>query len=364
MSIGNVFQFSHAKSGGYHRQYFGMPARSPFLALIALCATASCFTPEYHCRIICSMDRQRCPDRFSCDPKTNLCARDEIGATCETSVPGPEPGPDGGIDVPSPAVSPDGAIGDVAAPIDAGAPPAQLCHGTNCFDLSPETRKALVLWLDPSNLPPTAGTTVSRWPDRSGRRNDALALTPESLPRSSGNGLRLHQGPAGAMRLLQDPGLDFGSSDFTIMMVASVAASSPSCFYANRDGNRADPHAVEMQWGFSTRLTETTFQATINRTALDGNRRGLGDQRPHLFVLRRAGAMAELRLDGEPITVTPLESAEVNTTTGTPIYLGGCSDSGWPIPVIHAAVALKGEFPVTDLSRLELFLLQSYAARP
>ncbi len=339
MSIGNFFQFPHAKSGGYHRQYFGMPARSLSLALVALCATASCFTPEYHCRITCPENGPACPTHFTCDRKTNLCASDEMGATCETSVQLPPPGPDGGIDVPSPDVSTADAIGDVPAPIDAGDPPAQLCHGTNCFDLSPETRKVLVLWLDPSNLPTMIGTTVGRWPDRSGRRNDALALSPESLPRSSGNGLSLHQGPAGAMRLLQDPSLDFGTTDFTLMMVASVS-KSPSCFYANFDGkNRADPRGVEMRWGYSTPLSETTLEATINRTRLDSNRRGLGDQRPHLFVLRRSGAMAELRLDGGVIAYTPLESPDVNTTTVTPIYLGGCSDSGWPLPVIHAAVA-------------------------
>jgi hypothetical protein len=163
--------------------------------------------------------------------------------------------------------------------------------------------------------------------------------------------------------VLQEPSLDFGTTDFTLMMVASVS-TSPSCFYANLDGNRTDPRGVEMRWGYSTPLSETTFEATINRTRLDSNRRGLGDQRPHLFVLRRAGAMAELRLDGGTIAYTPLESPDVNTTTGTPIYLGGCSDSGWPIPVIHAAVALKGEFSLTDLSRLELFLIQSYAAPP
>jgi hypothetical protein len=247
--------------------------------------------------------------------------------------------------------------------MEVGEPPNQICQGTNCFDLSPETRKALVLWLDPSTLP-AAGMTVSRWPDRSGRRNDGLALSSEALPRSGGNGLRFHQGPGGAMRLLKDPTIEFGTSDFALLIMASVAATPPSCFYADHDGNRAEPRGVALRWAFNTTISQTAFQALINTTTLTSDRPGLGDQRPHLFVLRRVGSTAELRLDGMPAGLAPLASAAVDTSTGNHVYLGGCSDAAWPIPAMHAAIGLKGEVPLAELSRLEQFLIQSFAAPP
>ena len=166
------------------------------------------------------------------------------------------------------------------------------------------------------------------------------------------------------MRILQDPSLDLGNADFVLMVVASVASTPPSCFYTHRDGNRGDPRGVEMQWGYSSKLSETTFQATINRTELDSNRRGLGDQRPHLFVLRRAGGMAELRLDGGSIAFTPLAAPDESATTETNVILGSCSEAAWPIPVMYAAVALKGEVPLADLMKLEHFLLQSFPPAP
>jgi hypothetical protein len=345
-----------------------MPARS-LLPLVALCALGGCFTPDYHCRILCGEPNDQCPSDFECvvAGSQKLCAKKSIGNTCPGAIP---------IDASSDATTsllPDASTPDslsveagpvdAAASMDAGDPPTQLCHGTNCFDLSPETRKALVLWLDPSNLPP-AGMTVSRWPDRSGRRNDGLALSTEALPRSSGNGLRFQQGPGGAMRLLKDASLDFGTSDFALLIVASVAPTPPSCFYADHDGNRTDPRGVALRWAFSDSLAQTTFQALINRTKLDSDRRGLGDQRPHLFVLRRTGASAELRLDGSPAGLAPLESAAVDASTGSNVYLGGCGDAAWPVPAMHAAIAVKGEVPLPDLNRLEQFLIQSFAAPP
>lgn len=328
-----------------------MVPRLLLLPLVALCALGGCLTPDYHCRILCEPGTRACPTGFHCENAgaLQLCARDDIPRTCEGAP--PDAGGDAAVDASPP---------DAPAP---PAPPSELCLGGSCLTLGPQMQQALVLWLDPSNLPP-AGTAVGRWPDRSGRRNDALALSPESLPMSSGKGLQLHAGPAGSLRILQDASLDFGAGDFTVLLVATVATTSISCLYANLDGNRADPRGVELRWGFSPRLMSATFMASINRTELDSNRAGLGDQRPHLFVLRRAGGLAELRLDAMAIGVTPLEAPDVSTTTSRPIYLGGCSDSGWPIVALHAVTAFKGEVSLLDLMKLESFLVQSFTAAP
>ena len=157
-----------------------------------------------------------CPGNFTCDLRANLCARDGIADTCicrlircarhrtprSIAVTGRSPS--------------DRQPPPDAQPAESATLRRALLRRT-LLHLSPETRKALVLWLDPSNLP-RQDDPVGRWPDRSGRGNDALALSPESLPRSRGDGLRA---AARGRRRDADPAaiasLDFETSDFTVL---------------------------------------------------------------------------------------------------------------------------------------------------
>ena len=220
-------------------------------------------------------------------------------------------------------------------------------------------RQALVLWLDPSNLP-AAGISVSRWPDRSGQGNDALALSPEAIPRSRGDGLQMMEAAGGSLRLTHDPTLDFGAQDFALLVVATVKAVPPSCLYRKRSADRTAPRGVELEWGFSVPLAETTIRASVNDDLIQSGRRGLADERPHLFVLRRTGAMAELRLDGQPDVFAALAQPEQSTSNEEHAYLGGCSAFAFPVPALHAVVGLRGPVPTSDLARLEGFLLQAF----
>jgi hypothetical protein len=358
MSNRNFFQFSHAKSGGCHRQSFGMPAQTPLLVLVALCATASCFTPEYHCRITCSEQRPGCPNNFKCDFSANLCARDGIADACLQPNP-MRPAPDAAVDTSSDAPPAHSAPPDVQ-PGDVSDPPGELCYANSCFPLSPETRKALVLWLDPSNLP-APDAAVARWGDRSGKGNDALALSPESRPRSRGDGVRLEPGAGGSMRILHAASLDFEASDFAILVVARLSATPPSCLFKKSASDRMDTQGVAMEWAYSTPLKQTMFAPSVNNTVLETGRTGLGDLAPHVFVLRRSGNSLEARVDGTPAgdvgTLNPPGQSVSNTSHA---FLGGCGTTSPTISTVHAAVALKGEVPLSELAKLEGFLSTAF----
>jgi hypothetical protein len=309
--------------------------------LVALCALGGCFTPEYHCRILCNPpgSGEECPTGFKCetDGTQRLCARTDITRSCFAP--------------PAPDAAPDTPAGT--------EPPAQLCYGSGCFDLSPEARKALVLWLDPSTLP-AAETEVARWADRSGKGNDALALSPEGRPRSRGDGIRLQPVAGGSMRIQHSTSLDFEAEDFAMLIVARVAPAPPSCLFAKTNFDRVDPRGVLMEWAYAL-PQQPMFSPSVNGTTLQTSRAGLGDLTPHLFVLRRSGDAIEARVDGTPAgDVGSLNPPGQSVTNSSHAFLGGCGTTSPTISAVHAVVGLRGAISLAELTRLEGFLLTSF----
>ena len=344
-----IFAFWNANPAGLSRQVSRMAAR--FLPLlVALCALGGCFTPDYHCRIICGgPTRSDCPTGFSCVSAGDLrlCARDDIPRTCEGAA---DAGLSEGPPPPTPDAVPDTPIGTEN--------PSELCYAGSCLTLSAEMRQSLVLWLDPSTLP-AKDATVTRWPDRSREANDAVPVPLQLSPRSLGDGLELEPVGGGPLLIVHDPSLDFGSGDFTVIVVARLAAFPPSCLFAKASFDRTDPRGVAMGWTYATELARTIYRATVNGVALATPGAGLGDLSPRVFVVRRAREAIEARVNGDRTAVGVLPiGVSVSTTEGA--YLGSCGPTGAPISVLHAAIAFRGPLPDTDLTRLEAFLKGSF----
>jgi hypothetical protein len=321
--------------------------------MVALCALGGCFTPEYHCRIICGPAPNECPNGFTrvADGTQRLCAKDSVANFCPGLAPadaGPEapPLPDAGVDT-TPA--------DVPSP---GDNPSELCYAGSCLILSAEMRQGLVLWLDPSTLP-AKDAPVTLWPDRSREANDAVPVPLQLSPRSLGDGLELEPMGGGPLLIVHDPSLDFGGGDFTVIIVARLAAFPPSCLFAKAAFDRTDPRGVVMGWTYATELGRTIYRATINGVALSTPGAGLGDLSPRVFVVRRAQEAIETRVNGDRTAVGVLPvGVSVSTTEGA--FLGSCGPTGAPIAVLHAAIAFRGPLPDTDLTRLEAFLKGSF----
>jgi hypothetical protein len=326
--------------------------------LLALCALGGCFTPDYHCRIICGPDPgNACPAGFTCvgSGAQRLCAKDSVANFCS----GPAPA-DAGAEAPSPPV-PDAALDTTPTDLPSlGENPAELCYAGSCLALSPEMRQSLVLWLDPSTLP-EKDMPVSLWRDRSREANDALPLPTQTPPRSRGDGLELSALNGGPLVIANDASLDFGSDNFTILVVARLAAAPPSCLLAKATFDRGVAQGVVLGWTYSTELGRTIYRPALNATALPAPTVGLGDLRPRLFVLQRTDTAAEARINGDTVATATIPQA-LSVSTPESVFLGGCGVTGVPIAVLHAAVVFRGSLPFSDLRRLEAFLMGGFPA--
>jgi hypothetical protein len=319
-------------------------------AFIALCALGGCFTPEYHCRIICNPRPDECPKDFICvtDGTQRLCARMGIEPSC--FAPPADAGLTESPPPPTPDAAPDTPVGNEN--------PSELCYAGSCLTLSAEMRQSLVLWLDPSNLP-AKDMAVTRWPDRSREGNDAIPLTAQNPPRSRGDGLALSSEMGGPLLIAHDRSLDFDTGDFTVMVVARLAPVPPSCLFVKASFDRSNPQGVVMGWTYSTEIGRTIYRATINGTPLAGTAAGVGDLTPQLFVLRRFDQAVEARVDGVMSAVGVIPRGQSVSTTDN-AFLGSCGPTGAPIAVLHAAVVFRGALPTADLTRLEAFLKGSF----
>jgi hypothetical protein len=325
------------------------------LPMLALCALGGCITPDYHCRIICGQPGDLCPAGFSCvaSGTQKLCAKDSVANFCPVSTP-----VDAGPEAPSPPV-PDAAVDTAPADLPSfGENPSQLCYAGSCLTLSAEMRQSLVLWLDPSTLP-AKDMPVARWADRSREANDAVPLPVQTPPRSRGDGLELSALGGGPLFILHDPSLNLDAGDFTIVVVARVAPTPPSCLLAKASFDRANPRGVVMGWTYSTELMRTTYRASLNGVSLTSKGENPGDLAPHLFVLRREGDAAETRIDGRRTELVPVARSE-SLSTEENVFLGSCGSTGAPISVLHAAIAFRGSIPVNDLALVEGFLMGSF----
>jgi hypothetical protein len=219
-------------------------------------------------------------------------------------------------------------------------------------------QQTLVMWLDPSNLP-AKDMPVARWPDRSREGNDALPLPTQTPPRSRGDGLEMSALQGGPLAIVNDRSLDFEAGDFTVVVVARLAASPPSCLFAKAVFDRMNPRGVVLGWTYSTELGRTIYRAAINSTVLATPAAGLGDLAPRVFALRRSGEAAEARVNGDQTAIAVIPRDQTVSTMDDS-YLGSCGPTAAPIAVLHAAIAFRGALPAADLRRVEAFLMGSF----
>ncbi len=219
------------------------------------------------------------------------------------------------------------------------------------------------MWLDPSGLP-AKDMPVARWPDRSKEANDAFPLPAQTPPRSRGDGLEMSalQG-GGPLVIANDRSLDFEAGDFTVVVVARLAAAPPSCLFAKAVFDRMNPRGVVLGWTYSTELGRTIYRAAINSTILATPAAGLGDLAPRVFALRRSGEAAEARVNGDQTAVAVIPRDQT-VSTSDDAYLGSCGPTAAPIAVLHAAIAFRGALPAADLRRVEAFLMGSFLPSP
>ena len=224
--------------------------------------------------------------------------------------------------------------------------------------------EALVLWLDPTNLP-DPGLPLGRWIDRSGRTNDAIPM--RSAPTSKGtDGISFDIGVLGAGLVVPDNDtLDFATHNFAIFVVAAVDISRSSCFFQKTNALlRPLTARVRMGWD---RMggPPSFFTFSLNLLPTLTARASLPDQQVHLLVGARHDDHLLIRINGEDVgRMAQMIPADESARNAGDAYLGVCSPDVEPIPDLKAIVILIGDKDFGDVQRIEKFLMSQWMLAP
>ncbi len=329
----------------------GMPGLAAFTGLAALLALTSCFqlTPPKDCQILCQPGGD-CP----------------AGLTCQQPPPGMSYGfcATPGAAMCPPLFSDAGASGmeDGGSDADAGEPlpPSMLCHNGACFSLPDALRANLVLLLWPSNLPPV-GSSVSVWPDQSGQGNDARAIYPSAPPVVVADGVHLDGTQLGSGFVVPDSAsLDFGSGDFTLVVVADLSSSTTQLWFARKsDGARTNSRQVGIQWMLSSALTGRP-QGAVDDTLVSANT-DVAQPSTAVYALSRSAEHVELHVNGAVLGSADLPSSDISTTNSEDLYLGVGGITGSPVDSLETVIAIRGSVGSTELVQFEAFLRSAFA---
>lgn len=333
---------------------------TPLLVLSGSLA-AGCFDVKHACRLLCAEEEPRCPSGYECvryqgqqvcDSKTRpICLEPPIDAAGDAEPTDVPVEPETGNDDTGPGVAPDAA-------------PERLCFpAENCLTLTPALRNAVVLWLDPSNLP-AAGSPIASWPDRSGRANHAAPINAPTLPVSTGQGANL-QGVA--FSAPHHPSLDLGRGDFAIYVVGRIEENNYlRCLYltANRASGGAR-RVLSLRWYPIRQVVGGVGPLVeLNNDVLEVTEKvDFAGTTPHLMDVARVGQTVHVHVDGRRVAPPHQLSSVVDVTTGEPIYLGTC-EIGMTMPFVGAAVVLAGETPEPDRTAVREHLLRGFAIQP
>jgi hypothetical protein len=337
----------------------GMPRSAALICLGLLALSSGCFNVDYGtCRITCSASAL-CPEGLRCllgpDGENGLCAPPNTDAlTCFPAQ------PDAGTDADAMDAS------DASDAMDGGdadgmsLPPSVLCHGSSCLTLPEAVRANLVLLLWPSNLPPL-GSPVSVWSDQSGKDNDAHALYPSALPHVIANGVQLDPNPVGSgFVILNSPSLDFGSGDFTVIVVAGLSSSTARVsFFRKSDRARENSRQISIDWVLSSALTGRP-QGIVNDTPIVTSS-DIAQPSVGAYTLRRTSEHLEIRLNEAVLGSADLPAPGLTTTNAEDVFLGVDSFGGSPADSIAAVVAIRGPVASGDLTDLLAFLRTLFA---
>jgi len=335
----------------------GTPAFGALAGLGVIWAISGCFNPSYsNCHFTCVTD-ENCPGSLKCvDNGTGLRLCAQAGTmTCAPN------NTDAGAD--TGAMDADGGDGPDGADAETSGPPEVLCHNGKCFALSPEVRAKLVLLLWPSNLP-GVGSPVDVWRDQSGQGNDAHALYETALPQVIANGVHLDPNQVGSGFVVANSlSLDFGSGDFTVIVVAGLASSTaPVTFFQKWDGARQNSRRITIDWVLSS-VTAGRPHGALNDTPLltDSD---LPQPSVGAYALRRATDRVELRLNEALLGSADLPTPGLSTTNSNDVYLGVSGFNGRPADSLAAVIAIRSAIAPTDLNELQSFLRINFASSP
>jgi hypothetical protein len=299
---------------------------------------SGCFRPDIACRLRCG-DGEACPPGYQCVSagRISVCKPLTL-ATC-------------------PAIEADGG--------DADASPPEICI-RDCLKLRPSMSEALVLWLDPTNLP-DPGLPLDRWIDRSGRTNDAIPML-SAPPISKGpDGISFDTGVLGAGLVVPDNDtLDFATHNFAIFVVAAVDISRFSCFFQKTNSAlRPLTARVRMGWDRMGGGPPSFFTLSLNLLPTLTARASLPDQQVHLLVGVRHDNQMLIRINGEDVgRMAQMIPADESARNAGDAYLGVCNPDVEPIPDLKAIVILIGDKDFGDVQRIEKFLMSQWTVAP
>jgi hypothetical protein len=240
-------------------------------------------------------------------------------------------------------------------------PPIMPCRNGHCLMLTEAMRNGLVLWLDPSNLG-QAGSDVPIWCDQSGHQNDAYGIDDSFLPivtRTGGLTLDYNQAGAG-LEVGDDPSLNLGSDDFTILVVAGINHPNVAPTLLRKTNADFDfPKQYVLAWEANS-LFELHLAGQVNETVAISNA-VLTSGFERLYVLRKNGNQVEVRINGVLSGSAPLATSGASTENDGVLFIGcaGLGDSR-SVDTLRAAIMIHGSLTDDEVGQLEEYLVGAF----
>ncbi len=311
--------------------------RSALVLLLLGSANTACFRPTLECAR-CGPS-ERCPSGLTCN--AGFCTTS--GGLCTSA--------------------PDGSDG----PVD-HAGETSICVGAKCISQPP----GLVVWADRTSLP-AESEPITTWFDRSGNNHPVTAFNPGFAPLVVG-GFADIESPESVLAVQDGTALNFGRSDFTIMVLARCNRdASVACVFddATMSGldlrlycNVADvsyiPDAGAPD-GIAGPLDRAKLQLTdpsllVAQSTIVSMREDTPDTL-HLYVARRIGNLLQLRMDGQVQGRTMVGSS---FDQNAPLFVGSCAtvarSTGFR-GTLGAVIVIKASLDDDQVSSIENFVL-------
>jgi hypothetical protein len=311
--------------------------RSALVLLLLGSTNTACFRPTLECAR-CGLS-ERCPSGLACN--AGFCTTS--GGLCTSA----SDGTDGPAD---------------------HAGETSICVGARCISQPP----GLVVWADRTSLP-AESQPITTWFDRSGNNHPVTAFNPGVAPVVVG-GFANIESPQEVLAVQDGTALNFGSSDFTIMVLARCnSGSSVACVFddATMSGldlrlycNVADvlyaPDAGAPD-GIAGPLDRAKLQLTdtsapVGQSVIVSTRDDIPDAL-HLYVARRIRGVLQLRIDSQF-----QEDMMIASTfdRNAPLFVGSCatlSRSTGFRGTLGALIVIKGSLDDDQLTSIENFVL-------
>jgi hypothetical protein len=199
------------------------------------------------------------------------------------------------------------------------------------------------------------------WSDQSGQGNHARSLDQTLFPKVIADGVQLNYPELGAgFVVANSSSLDFGSSDFAVLVVAGLpAVEYPITLFRKSDNLRTGSRQVAIDWVLSSPTTGQP-QGTIDDTVISSDS-DIQQPAVNAYGLYRSTSYVELHVNGGVRGTAELPSAGLVTSNADDLYLGVGSATGVPADSIEAVIAIRGSVGSTELSQLEGFLRSTFA---